>query len=95
MFFNVGEDATEGGTENVREVNGEDTDNPGEVDKNGGDDDFGEGRFDAVVGDADAGELGDDDDENENDKDDVGDAADVAPDLVDWGGEVGDKGFYG
>lgn len=85
MFLDAGEELTEVGPDDVAEVDGERTDDEAEVDKYDGDDETGEDAFDAVVVEAEAGELRINDNEEEDDEDDVGDAAGVLPDEVDWG----------
>ena len=55
------------------------TDNERKIDEDCGDDEFREGFLDAIVVDADSGELGENDDEEKNNKDDVGKVAESFP----------------
>lgn len=75
--------------ENIADVDEERTDDKAEVDKDDSDDDAREDAFDAVIIDAQAGELGIDDDENEDNEDDVGKVAHVLPDEIDGRAVVG------
>lgn len=88
VFLNSGEEATEAVADDIADVDGERTDDETEVDKEDGDDEAREDALDAVIVDAEAGELRIDDDEEEDDEDDVSDVAGVLPDDVNRGGVV-------
>lgn len=86
-MLNTGKEFAESGPDDITEVDSERTDDEAEVDEDDGDDKAREDAFDAVVVDAEAGELRINDDKEEDDEDDVGDVAGVLPDEVD--GRVG------
>ena len=59
-------------------------DDKAEVDEDGSDDDTRKSALDAIVINADTGDLRINDDEEEDDEDDVGNISEVGPDDVDW-----------
>lgn len=84
VFLDAGEEFAEVGPDDVAKVDGERTDDETEIDKDDSDNEAREDAFDAVVVEAEAGELGIDDNEEEDDEDDVSDATGVLPDEVNW-----------
>lgn len=86
-LLNAGKEFAESGPDNITEVDGERTNDEAEVDEDDGDDKAREDTLDAIVVDAEAGELRINDDKEEDDENDVGDVAGVLPDEVD--GRVG------
>lgn len=82
-LLNTGKEFAESGPDDITEVDSERTDDEAEVDEDDGDDKAREDAFDAVVVDAEAGELRINDDKEEDDENDVGDVAGVLPDEVD------------
>ena len=68
-LLNAGKEFAESGSDDITEVDGERTDDEAEVDEDDGDDKAREDAFDAVVVDAEAGELRINDDKEEDDED--------------------------
>ena len=87
------EEVDEAAADDVADIDKKGADDEAEVNNNYGNNEAREDAFNAVIIDAETGELGVDDDDDENDENDVGEVAHVLPDAVDGGGSIGGDGF--